>query len=180
MCSTCKSVGIKSGCAIAMGPRNAAMPGTDTDQGPDTQSQSLPKMTRQDLMELVAYQSLRYQKFSDDRLFDFSHPVDEFQPNGTVIASTLTVQPDYDMPEKIESITCIVPVGATSATIQLGARYLTVYSGAALAVPLIVLLDGIGIILNADDLRQVIFAGALTSSPYLGLTGYALTRGQFS
>lgn len=186
MCKICRTAVAAGGCAIPVTERNAIVPASkgesDRDQGYGTIGEHINSMSKQDLLQLVAYQSLRYQKLGDDRMFDHSHPVDEYQPQGNaaVITNTLTLQPDYDMPEKIEAITCIVPVGTTLANIQLGQRQLVPYSGSALTAPLIVLLDGIGLIINSDDPRILTLTGTVTSPPYLGLTGYALTRGQFT
>lgn len=116
-----------------------------------------------------------------DKGFDYTHPVDEYAPQGTPgPVQSLTIQSDYDMPERIETILVVIPVGATSALLQLGQRSIQYYSGAALTTPLVVSNHVSGIIINSDDPRILTFTGTITSQPYLGLTGYALTRGQFS
>lgn len=164
--------------------------GLDTDQGPlgnTPTSDPVPTME-----QITARAALHFRHLLEelkDQGFDYSHPVDEYAPQGMpapaagiTYANVVTILPDYDMPEKIENILVIVPVGATLATLQLGQRTLDLYSGAALTAPLLITVPHAGVILNSDDPRILTIspAGTITSAPYLGLTGYALTRGQFS
>jgi hypothetical protein len=150
----------------------------------DAQSLKVPPADQAQAARVVALASAHMMKMIRDQAFDYTHPVDEYAPQGgnQVIPANgiITVQSDYDMPEKIESVLVIVPVGATSAALQLGQRLLTLYAGAALTAPLLWTVPYAGIILNSDDPRILTMTGGLTSPPYLGLTGYALTRGQFS
>jgi hypothetical protein len=120
-----------------------------------------------------------------DQAFDYTHPVDEYAPQGmsstmALYPNIINVQPDYDMPERIEAITVIIPVGATLAVLQLGQRTMTLYSGPVITTPIVTSVQCRGIILNSDDLRTLTITGGLTTAPYLGLCGWALTRGQFS
>ena len=162
--------------------RFAHHPGLDTDHGPDTTGHTAPALTKEQLGEARSAASLRYQRLVKDKLFDYTHPVDEYGPQGgnNIIANTVIVQPDYDMPEMITGVFVIIPVGCTLAQLQLGQRNLVLYSGAALTAPLIPAIPETGLILDADDQRQLTLTGALTTAPYLGLTGWALTRGQFT
>jgi hypothetical protein len=160
--------------------------GTDTDQGPLNNPPEKKSHPTND--EIAAFAALRLHhmlQLLKDYAFDHTHPVDEYGPQGlsptsTAFPNSITVQPDYDMPERIDSVTVVTPVGATLSVLQLGQRTLTLYSGAALTTPLVQALQVRGIILNSDDPRVLTITGTLTSALYLGLTGFALTRGQFS
>lgn len=163
--------------------RNSILPGktSDRDTGPNTTGHAAHEITKDYIERFVQGQTLQYQRLMKDMTFDYSHPVDEYAPTGNPGAqASLTVQPDYDMPEKIDHVTYVIPVGATSALLQLGSRTIQLYSGTALTAPIASALYVGGIILNADDPRSITFAGSVTSQPYLGLAGWALTRGQFS
>jgi hypothetical protein len=130
------------------------------------------------------HEQLRYLSLLKNAAFDYTHPVDEYGPNGSansvVITNQVNVQPDYDMPERIEHLAYVLPLGTTTALIVLGSRAIQVYNGPALTTIIASTLFVGGIILGSDDLRQLNLTGTLTSAPYLGLTGFALTRGQFS
>jgi len=138
--------------------------------------------TREDISLAFQAELSRYIGLLKDQAFDYSHPVDEYGPQGStsVVTNLVNLQPDYDMPEKIICVTVVVPIGATLAAVQLGQRTIEVYNGIALTASLLVNIQGTGIIVNADDPRQLQVTGTVTSAPYLGLTGWALTRGQFS
>jgi hypothetical protein len=161
------------------GNRNSMLHGyTDTDvnrpEGHNTKTLTPPEIAM-----FAQVEQLRYLRLQKDQLFDHSHPVDEYGPPGNPGAvTTFTIQPDYDMPEKIDNIVYVIPVGTTLAQIQLGQRTINLYQGAALTAPIASFLP-IGCILNSDDTRQCTFTGA-TGQPYVGLSGFALTRGQFS
>jgi hypothetical protein len=155
--------------------------GSGTDQGQDTQGIAVPIPTDASVARIIQLGQAHLLKMLSDQGFDYSHPVDEYAPQGNPgPQQTLTVQPDYDMPERIESITVVIPVGATGASLQLGQRTIQLYSGAALTTPEVLTMEVRGIIINSDDPRIITFTGAVTSQPYLGLAGFALTRGQFS
>jgi hypothetical protein len=154
----------------------------DPETGPDEQGIEVPPASHEQMLRTIALRQVQLMRMIADQSFNYSHPVDEYAPQGgtAVITNTVTLQPDYDMPERITTVTAIVPVGATSASLQLGQRTLTLYSGTALTTPGIIVLVVHGIIVNSDDPRILTLGGTLTTPPYLGLTGYALTRGQFS
>lgn len=162
--------------------RNAVLRrGTDQDTGVDAVGVDIPPVDPRTIAAVVAAAQTHLLKMLADKGFDYTHPVDEYAPQGIPgPVQTLTIQSDYDMPERIETILVVVPVGATSALLQLGQRSMQLYSGAALASPLTIVMPVHGVIINSDDPRILTFVGTITSQPYLGLTGYALTRGQFS
>ena len=164
-------------------PRNSiATHNPDPNSGPDEQGIEIPSASHEQMVKNLLLASARLSKMANDQAFDYSHPVDEYAPQGgtAVITNTVTLQPDYDMPERITTITAIIPVGATGASLQLGQRTMVLYSGTALTAPGVLTMSVHGIIVNSDDPRILSIAGTLTSAPYLGLTGFALTRGQFS
>lgn len=155
--------------------------GSDVDQGQDTQGIEVPIPTDASVARIIQLGQAHLLKMLSDQGFDYSHPVDEYAPQGNPgPQQSLTVQPDYDMPVRIEAITVVIPVGSTGASLQIGQRTLQLYSGAALTTPTVLTMEVLGIILNSDDPRIITFTGAVTSQPYLGFTGFALTRGQFS
>lgn len=180
-CLECSGV---PGRLTPMGNRNNKIEGyTDRDTGPNTTGEAVEPLSAEKVVAFFEAMQARYARMTSDQLFDFSHPVDEYGPQGgnAVITNTVSLQPDYDMPEKIDGVLVIIPVGATAASLQLGQRILNLYTGAALTTPLIPVIPApAGIILNSDDPRILSIAGTLTSAPYLGLTGFAVTRGQFS
>jgi hypothetical protein len=168
---------------VSVQARNAiADVNPDPNSGPDEQGIEVPPASHEQMSRMLALHHMQLAKMANDRSFNYSHPVDEYAPQGgtAVITNTVTLQPDYDMPERITTITAIIPVGATSANLQLGQRILNLYSGTALTAPGISVMVVHGIIVNSDDPRILTLGGTLTTAPYLGLTGYALTRGQFS
>lgn len=167
-----------------LGHRNAVLHGyTDEDTGPNTNlGNAAYQPTREEMNDFFSAMQARYTRMMSDRVFDYSHPVDEYGPQGspgsTVVLASITLQPDYDMPERIEKITYSIPVGTTLASVLLGQRLIILYQGAALAVPVVGYLST-GIIINSDDPRIFTCTGS-TGVPYFGLSGWALTRGQFS
>jgi hypothetical protein len=169
-------------------PRNtiAAQPAKQENVSAQTDAQGLavPPVTDAQMARVVAMAQAHLMKMLKDQAFDYTHPVDEYGPQGlapaTAYGNIVNIQSDYDMPEKIENILVVIPVGTTVASLQLGQRTLNLYSGAALTTPQIVTVPYCGIILNSDDPRTLTLTGVITSAAYLGLTGWALTRGQFS
>jgi hypothetical protein len=112
------------------------------------------------------------------QVYDHSNPVDEWSSQATPppVGSPVAIQPDYEIPERIDCITASLPVGITGAVVDLGQRSFTLYSGAATTVQTVVNLNGIGMILSRSDERQITFTGAPTTGYYFGLTGYCLER----
>lgn len=110
------------------------------------------------------------------QVYDHSNPVDEWESQDTAPPLTVELFPDYEIPERIDCITASLPVGITSAILQLGQRRITLYNGAATTVQTVVNLMGIGMILVRNDRRVLNFTGAPTSGFYIGLSGYCLER----
>lgn len=112
------------------------------------------------------------------QLYDHSNPVDEWSSSSGVDIATGSVEimPDYEIPERIESITASLPVGITSAVLQLGQRYVVLYSGPATVVQTLINLNDLGMILGRNDKRVLTLAGVLTSGYYINLAGHCLER----
>lgn len=107
------------------------------------------------------------------RLFNYAHPADEY---AVITTGTTTIQPDYDSPVKYESILYCLPLGTTSAILNIGSnRSIPLYSGTAIAVQQPIILTGLGILAVGDDRRTLIVAGA-TNNGYIGLMGHAFER----
>lgn len=112
-------------------------------------------------------------------LYDHSRPVDEYQSTpGWPANGLIEVTPTYEMPERIEAILAIIPVGVTLAQLQLGDRWITLYQGAALTASLTVVLPHLGIVLSRDDARYLqltpgVQPGGATGGVHLELMGFA-------
>jgi hypothetical protein len=122
----------------------------------------------------LAHTRLEQQRMSR-KLFDYQRPVDEYQStNGWPNNGIMELQSTYEMPEMIEHIAASLPIGITSAVLQLGDRYIGLYAGAATTTQLLI---GIyfGAVLSRDDMRQLIMApAALGVGPvHIGLSGWA-------
>ena len=201
MCSSCETAIAATGCARQAGPRNQIVPGArDTDSGPDTEGRAASQLTPALMQYAAQLETLRYGRLTHDAVFDASHPVDEYAPQGMLANGsppagstvTLNIQPDYDMPERYESCAVLIPAGALTVSLQLGQRNLQLRSASSgtdigNVQPAWMNLTFTGLILNADDTRQltVVYAAQATTTvnptePFVSLTGYALTRGQFS
>lgn len=111
------------------------------------------------------------------KLYDYTHPVDEFQSNdGVPVDGVIQIMPDYTGTVRIETITASLPVGITKAALQLGNRKIVLYSGVATAVQTIVNLSFMGVILGESDERILTLTGVATTGFYIGLAGHALER----
>jgi hypothetical protein len=108
------------------------------------------------------------------RLYDHSHPVDERISLATAAPLTMTIQPDFEIRERIESVTASLPVGITSANLKLGQDTILLYSGAATTTQIVVNLQGLGIQLDRDDERIITFTGAPTTGFFLALAGHTM------
>lgn len=111
-------------------------------------------------------------------LRDMSRPFDEFfnapdpQPAGT-----FEVQPDYATECRIESILVSLPVGVTSALLELGReRQILLYSGAATATQNLVNIRDMGIIVSENDRRLLTLTGTMTTGFHIEIMGHALVR----
>jgi hypothetical protein len=125
-----------------------------------------------DLLQQIALDMRRLSRQN----FDVSNPVEEYQTSATPVVSPITLMRNYDIPERIESFLVLLPVGITSATLQLGDRFMQLYQGAATAVVTLVTASNLGIILSPDDVRQLTFVGAATSGASVFLFGHCLER----
>ena len=108
------------------------------------------------------------------QLFNHSRPVDTYytavdpQPAGDY-----EIQPDYSSTVRIESITASLPVGITSAVLQLGReRIIPLYSGAATTTQILVNLQGLGIMLTDNDRRVLTLTGVSTTGFFITLAGW--------
>lgn len=112
------------------------------------------------------------------KLFDYSNPVDEWSTLTAAAAANFftDIQRDYDLPERYTSIFYSLPPGLTLVTLQLGQRFITLYSGAALATQLVNSLPGLGIIVGPDERRTLTFTGTPTAGHAVGLMGHCLER----
>lgn len=105
--------------------------------------------------------------------FDHTHPVDQYQwSSGAPAINPVTIQPTYEMPERIDHITFSLPPGTTSALLQLGDRVIPLYGGTALTTQLTSTLQVGGIVLNRSDLRTLTL-NPLAGPFYIGLAGFA-------
>lgn len=112
------------------------------------------------------------------KLYDYSHPVDEWVSDATPNAGPIEIQPDYEIPERIEQITASLPIGITSATLQLGQRniILAAHGATATTSQTLVSLSYIGMILGRSDRRVLSFTGVPTTGFYIGLGGHCIER----
>lgn len=115
------------------------------------------------------------------KLFDATHPVDEYaylqSPNAQPANTPVTWQPDYEQEVRIESIAYSLPIGITAADLQLGQRHIPLLGvGAATTAQTVGFMNGLGIIINRSDTRQLTFTGAPTSGHYIALAGFLLER----
>ena len=178
----------KPGTVRKLGHRNAELTGyTDRDVSENTAGHAHAEhpLTAEGVSMFFDAMQAKYARLASDRLFDYTHPVDEYAPQGApntlanaLVFQTISWQADYDMPERIEHISYSIPLGTTYCTLQLGQRLIVLYQGAALTTPIVGSIFT-GIVINADDERVFTCTGA-TGTGYIGVAGWALTRGQFS
>ena len=110
------------------------------------------------------------------KLYDYSHPVDEYQWGAVPADGEIIIQPNWQMSERIDNICASLPLGITKAVLQLGDRQIVLYQGAAIGTQTLVTLNGLGIVLEETNLRQLTFTGAATSNFYISLSGHCLER----
>jgi len=118
---------------------------------------------------------IRQQSIRQNRqLFDHSRPSDVYisvpdpQPAGD-----FEFMPDYSSTVRIESITASLPVGMTSAVLQIGReRLIPLYVGAATTQQTLVNLQGLGIMATDNDRRVLTLQGNMTSGFFCVLTGF--------
>lgn len=220
----CKGKGI---CTQPIGDpktsRNGVLAGySDDDQGPNTQNaQRVDPITKEQAGLYFQAQQARYSRLLATKIYDTTHPVDEYAPQGESFIHTsavlglygttvtLNLLPDYDMPVRYENISVLIPSAALYVTLQLGQRTWVLrtqqqpvsgFGGAVLTdigqmSPTWMTLPYTGVILNADDPRILTVQyqsligpnatsgqpGSSTASyPALQMSGFALTRGQWT
>ena len=84
ICNSCGHTCIK-GKPTPLGYRNAVLPGyTDTDTGPNTRGDQVSPLTEKQVDLYFQAMQARYMRMMSDQVFDYSHPVDEYGPVGTV------------------------------------------------------------------------------------------------
>jgi hypothetical protein len=108
------------------------------------------------------------------QLFDHSRPSDEyFNSPDPQPAGAFTIQRDYDGPVRIESILASIPVGTTSALLDIGReRRIPLYIGGATTVQTLVNFQNLGIMANENDERILTLAGTMTSGFFIALAGW--------
>lgn len=109
------------------------------------------------------------------QLFDHSKPVDTFYGSpDSQPAGDYEIQPDYSSTVRIESITASLPVGITSAVLQLGReRIIPLYNGGATTTQILVNLQGLGIMLTDNDRRVLTLSAGSTTGFFITLAGWA-------
>lgn len=111
------------------------------------------------------------------QLFNYSHPVDEYQKFSSSSQSPVTIPVDYDLTVLYESALYSLPLGCTSAVLTIGTnRSITLYSGAAITVQQAQILPHLRMVAEPGDKRLLTVAGALTTEGYIGLMGHAYER----
>jgi hypothetical protein len=129
----------------------------------------------------IRLNSNQYLKRLMEMAYDYKNPVDEnvVIPQGVFAALTppIIVQPDYDQTEIYTGMSFSLPVGTTSAILQLGSnRQIPLYSGAAIATQTFQFVNGLTILATPDDRRQLFIQGTITSNGYFGLSGHCFER----
>lgn len=108
------------------------------------------------------------------QLFDHSRPVEEFfNAPDAVPAGEYEIQPNYSVPVRIDGAFFSLPVGITSAVLNLGReRTLPLYSGAATTAQTIVSIRDAGFMLTESDRRTLVLGGTPTTGFFAGLFGW--------
>lgn len=141
----------------------------------------IAEMTDDDYQEahLKMLLGIRQECIRTNRLLrDNSRPFDEFfNAPDPVPAGSYEIQPDYATECRIESILVSLPVGVTSALLELGReRQILLYSGAATATQTLVNFRDLGIIVSENDRRLLTLVGAMTTGFHIEIMGHALVR----
>lgn len=117
-------------------------------------------------------------KRQSEKLYDHSHPVDEYAAFPSVPSSgDILWQPDYELPARIESLSVVLPVGITSATLYLGERAIPLYSAAVSTSLTLINWTNLGYILNRSDVRKLSFGAPLGAPGFIALSGHCLEAG---
>jgi hypothetical protein len=112
------------------------------------------------------------------KLFNYASPVEEYEwISGAPANGIVTIRPDYDYTVMIETLLFSLPVGCTSAVLDLGSnRKIPLYSGGAITTQQLQSFTGLRHICGPDDRRTLTIAGALTGTGYISLMGHAFER----
>lgn len=105
---------------------------------------------------------------------DYSRPVDEYFVSQSPFAGPIYIVAAFSSQVRIESLTASLPVGITSAILQLGDRFIPLYSGTATTAQTLVNWNDLGMILVGSDERVLTYAGAPTTGTYIALSGHQL------
>lgn len=119
-----------------------------------------------------------YAKRLQRMAFNYSNPVDEYQMIGQALDDNpVNITPDYGTTEIYRAILFSLPIGTTSAVLQIGStRKIQLYNGAATTVQNAQILQDLVIVANPSDDRTLTLAGAGTSDGYINLMGWAYDR----
>jgi hypothetical protein len=108
--------------------------------------------------------------------FNYANPVDDYEAIG-VGAASVTIRTEFDISVLYESLMFSLPVGVTSATLQIGTnRAIQLYSGAAIVNQQLQVLPYLRMTAVPNDRRTLTLTGAGTTQGYIGLMGHALER----
>lgn len=112
---------------------------------------------------------------SNRQLFDHSRPVEEwFNAPDSQPAGEFEIQPNYAIPVRVDGAFFSLPVGMTSAVLNLGReRTITLYSGVATTTQLVLNMNDLGFMLTENDRRTLVLTGTMTTGFYAGLYGWA-------
>jgi hypothetical protein len=209
MCNDCGGT-CERGIAVRVGTRNAVLPGyTDRDTGQNTEGFPRKQLSREEVGMYFDAMQARYMRMMANAVYDQSHPVEDFAPVGMLTSGspapgstmTLNIPTDYDMPVRYEAVSVVIPAAALTMQLQLGNRVIGIRSVQTPITgtvdfgqlePALFVFPFTGMILNSDDARvlTVTYANVVASAtqqgnstptePFVSLTGFALTRGQYS
>lgn len=160
--------------------------GTKSPQSPDpagtVKNPAHPVLISEDeryneLFKLMLSQH-QYVKRLQKQAYDFSNPVDEYAWIGQALDDNpVNIVPDYGSTVVYECIMYSLPLGTTSAVLQIGnTRKIQLYNGTAITAQTVQTLVGLTIVATANDDRILTLAGAGTTEGYIGLMGHAFDR----
>jgi hypothetical protein len=113
--------------------------------------------------------------------FNYAHPVDEYEiigTNASTLAVGIPIRMQYDTDERYESILISLPLGTTSAQLNIGSdRQIQLYNGPAITAQQPLVLPHLGIVASSGDARYLIIGGVGTTNGFISLMGWSLSRG---
>jgi hypothetical protein len=173
MCDECKGVCGASDSATVNGQSHSIVAyGPETPFGPFKVVQNSAEHLHVVTQAAIHKQLLRIAR----QTYNTSRPLDEYAGVNSPPPLNVSWLAEYAITVRVESILASLPVGITSATLQLGQRYIPMYNGPATTAQLLWNPQGLGIILGESDNRAIVFTGAPTSGYFVQLSGYALER----